>query len=1180
MYVSVLGPLVVEGEDGPIEIGPPLDRALLCLLAIHAGRTVTATSLVEGLWGEDPPASARKGLQGRVSALRSALPDGSIATASGGYSLAVDPDAVDLHRFEQLLSRAARPDSRGSIRQRRDGIESALGLWRGPPMPELADKHAGLAQIARLEELRLSAQEDLVDLRLMMGEHQEALADLEALVTSEPLRERRWGQLMVALYRSGRQADALRSYQLVRRRLADELGVDPGPELRRIERLVLGHSPELDWDAGPVGGASPEAEKDPGGVSTSGPPSAADRVEPETSSPGGWVARLPNPQDDPLPFVGRDVELSWLSELARRTDGATRPDLALVIGRAGHGKTRLLTELSRAAREHGVLVAGGSAEHDTSLPYGPFADVVRDLLAQVGDQALGEGHLRDDLVWLVPELGPPPIVELAELSLARARLIEAVLQLLAGVGTSQPLLILIDDAHRLGEGAMSLLRAILSRPWLRHIAVVVACRSDEENRGIPQGDASIELLSHQGSVAIELGRLSSTDLHTLTTRLGSQDSGLEPGNGMQWLADETGGIPLLVREVLARPTPRNRGSRPEPATTGRVSPLVESVIGRRLSRLEVRAQKLLEVASVIGMQFDAEVLAAASDCRLTEVNEVLDGPLRAGIITESDRYGRYAFDHGLIREVLESGVPESTRMRLHGKVAMVLQLGGADLEAARHALEGWPSLETEDAVGIVLTGIDHALHSLDFELALGLCTDTIADHATELTPGSSSDLLVRLGRAQSLAGRRTEADDTWRRAADLAREAGDWERFGQVALGTMQHARMTTPSDLRWSLLNEALDRTGPEWTRQRILVACAWLNEASTTARRAASGDFEADVVRAARELDDPRVLVAAYHARHVVARSSSVAGRRKYCAEFLGVAEDVGDPSWLFHARLACLLDAVAAGEGDLAFQQLESLRQVCAEFRDPFALWTCEMATATFARLQGRFEAADEHDAAARQLGTRHGIVDADAAHGASLFVRAYHRGGLGTVRPVIEQFAAEHTLTLAWTVGAGLAAAADEDFEAARACLEHALPELADGPQDGIWLPAACMAADIAGWIGIDGSRVSELERLLSPYAGQFAIVGPLTSEFGPTDRCLGMLASRRGDHLCADERFASAIALAQGIGSRPWELRARTDWLLADRAAGRPPRPWWQSLQSDLSEAQLYGSEARLLATDA
>ena len=295
--------------------------------------------------------------------------------------------------------------------------------------------------------------------------------------------------------------------------------------------------------------------------------------------------------------------------------------------------------------------------------------------------------------------------------------------------------------------------------------------------------------------------------------------------------------------------------------------------------------------------------------------------------------------------------------------------------------------------------------------------------------------------------------------------------------------------------------------------------------------------------------------------------------------MAEDVGDPSWLFHARLACLLDAVAAGEGDLAFQQLESLRQVCAEFRDPFALWTCEMATATFARLQGRFEAADEHDAAARQLGTRHGIVDADAAHGASLFVRAYHRGGLGTVRPVIEQFAAEHTLTLAWTVGAGLAAAADEDFEAARACLEHALPELADGPQDGIWLPAACMAADIAGWIGIDGSRVSELERLLSPYAGQFAIVGPLTSEFGPTDRCLGMLASRRGTTCAPTNDLPRPSPLPRGSARARGSFGpAPTGYSPIEPPDGRRDRGG--NLQSDLSEAQLYGSEARLLATDA
>src|SRR5829696_3587654 len=206
----VLGPLEVREEGQPIEFGRQKQRALLALLLLRRGEVVSTDALVEGLWGEDPPRTARAALQNYVSQLRATLGPGTVVSQTGGYALEAGPEQLDLSRFERLLA-----EGRGApAAERERTLQEALALWRGPPLAGLEFEPFAGAECPRLEELRAGAVEDLAD------------AKLEALIAQHPFRERLRGQLMLALYRAGRQVEALEAYRETRRTLVDELGIE------------------------------------------------------------------------------------------------------------------------------------------------------------------------------------------------------------------------------------------------------------------------------------------------------------------------------------------------------------------------------------------------------------------------------------------------------------------------------------------------------------------------------------------------------------------------------------------------------------------------------------------------------------------------------------------------------------------------------------------------------------------------------------------------------------------------------------------------------------------------------------------------------------------------------------------------------------------------------------------
>ena len=249
MEFRILGPLEVSSDTGDVQLGGAQKRALLAVLLLHANEAVSVERLVDELWPESPPKTAEKTVRVYVSQLRNALDDGRLERHGRGYMLRLDGDDLDAARFEALLTEGRDQLAAGEPDRAAVTLTNALALWRGPPLADFAYEPFAQTAIARLEQRRLVCLEERIEADLALARHEDVIAELEALVRDHPLRERLRGQLMLALYRSGRQAEALEVYRDGRRLLVDELGIEPGEELRRLERAILEQDASL---AGPA----------------------------------------------------------------------------------------------------------------------------------------------------------------------------------------------------------------------------------------------------------------------------------------------------------------------------------------------------------------------------------------------------------------------------------------------------------------------------------------------------------------------------------------------------------------------------------------------------------------------------------------------------------------------------------------------------------------------------------------------------------------------------------------------------------------------------------------------------------------------------------------------------------------------------------------------------------------
>lgn len=384
----VLGPLEASADGHLLRLGAPKQRATLALLLCRPNTVVPAARLVDGLWGDDPPGSAANLVQGYVSGLRKVLGKEAIETQGAGYVLRVEPGALDLRRFEELAHDGSRALEQDDPAGASASLGEALALWRGPALADLADEPALDPVSGRLEELRVLALERRIEADLALGRHADVVAELEELITEHPLRERPRGHLMTALYRAGRQADALAAYRDARAALVDELGIEPSAWLTDLHGAILRQAPELSDVEEPAPGARRSVLV--AALSLDAVASLAGLAAPLTAEPSRELLLLTTvPTQDDLTRVsailnevrtrlvaeGVEARAAAFTSVAPGADMARlarEHDVDLLLVDAPDGlleDARVLAVLDQAPCDVGVVVDGALAEGPVLVPF-------------------------------------------------------------------------------------------------------------------------------------------------------------------------------------------------------------------------------------------------------------------------------------------------------------------------------------------------------------------------------------------------------------------------------------------------------------------------------------------------------------------------------------------------------------------------------------------------------------------------------------------------------------------------------------------------------------------------------------------------------------------------------------------------------------------------------------------
>lgn len=674
--VRVLGPAELAIDGAPVDVRAPKERALLACLALRADRPVALHELAGALWGDPPPASFRKSLQVHVSRLRrrveaAGLADGTelVATVDEGYRLALAADAVDLHRFESGLSAGRDALATGDAARAVDVLAAALDEWRSGPLPELADGTLGQGEGARLCEARAEATDLLVEAELALGRHDALVGRLEQLVGEEPLREQRWGLLMLALYRAGRQADALRAYQRARSFLVDELGIEPGAELRRLEAAIVAQDAELDLGPAP----SPPPPDSPVVLADSGAPAAP-------AAACWWEEATREP-----PWVGRVDELAALeSAYGHAAEGS--PTIVTVAGQDGVGKTRLAAELAALAAADGALVVRGAADPGDQGPFGLFRHALDQwVLVHEPDPSAWPAAAARALAGLSPRLADRAGVEPDPSSPSDAYLVaDALREVSARALGDRPLVLVLDDLHWADPASLQMVRQVLRTPSGWGLLVVATYR-DTAAPGSPDLlDLLAELHARPGVLPLQLGPLAPDEaVALLSARVGGA-AGDDGALALATLAEEAGGVPAFLLALADHLVDRRREQGPA-WTPGRVAELglpraLAERIDRRARTLDERDRVLLGSAAVLGPTFAPSTLAAVGGVEPVAAIAAVEAAVRAGLVVETGP-DRAAFANAVVWRAVYDRLSASRRAEVHRRAGEVLALrDGAPVE--------------------------------------------------------------------------------------------------------------------------------------------------------------------------------------------------------------------------------------------------------------------------------------------------------------------------------------------------------------------------------------------------------------------------------------------------------------------------------------------------------------------
>ncbi|MEV0149015.1 MULTISPECIES: BTAD domain-containing putative transcriptional regulator [unclassified Nonomuraea] len=1103
----VLGP-VEAYEDDELDLGGLRQRAVLARLLVARGQVVPVDTLLYDLWDDDTAKGAQSGLQVYISRLRRVLepgrprggPNRLLVTVASGYALRVAPDQVDALTFEQLVRAAGEHLEEADPQSARGRLHKALGLWRGTPYSDFADQPWAEAEVHRLTELRLVARERHADTGLRLGLHAETVPDLEALTTEHPLREEGWRLLALGLYRCGRQGDALAALRRARGILADELGIDPGPALRKLESDILAQSPELEL-------ATVARPPRPVPVGDTWPPRPAAAVEP--------------PPLEPEPFVGRDAELARLTAAAGRTG---RFQVAIVTGVAGAGKTTLLRQLESRLAGDGWMTASGACPDSSATPPGwAWVEILRSLVGRTG-----AGEYSQLLAPLLDDAAPDPDDD--EVS-GGFRLHRAVGGYLAGVARRAPMLLTVEDLHWADDQTLALLRALPSLLATSRVMLVVTCRESELDDG--QSDV-LASLARLGPLRVQLSGLDPKAVAELVRATCVREI---DEDAVESIVERTAGNPFFVREtvrLLDSEAAADRASAAE--VLSRVPSGVRDVLRRRISRLPAGAQQILLQAAVIGRDVDVDVLVDVAGDE-DAVVEAVEAALLAGLVTEPGP-GLLRFDHDLVRDTIYSDASRLRRTRLHAAVAAVIERRApSDVAALAHHY--FLADASEKAVHYAGLAAEQAERRFAHREAAALWEQAIA--AFNRTGGDTRDrLLLMLHRIKALAlcGDMTAARLLRREAMDAALPLGDLEITARVAASlAVPHKGMARDfTRTAWEIVDvteKALMELpeGEQTLRASLLTTLALELEGSSSPERGRQASLEA--LELARQSGDPVLLAAALSGR---LRQSydipAVDTRESIGRELLEVAQRSGQMATQALAHLVLLECAAARGEFAVADEHAAAADRLARQYDLSAPAAVCAWYSGQRMMIAGDYAGAERTYREAARMTARAGMLE--GRQDLPLITTFCLHLVDGRAAETVELLSEAHQRGAKWTLDAYALALASAGHQADAKAVAAVRPPVRP---DFLYELAMTWRA-LAGMLLDDRERMVDCYDKLVPFADRIAGAGTGVVALWPVALTLGDLALRLGQPEAARGHYVKALEVAERVGVRRWVEAAR------------------------------------------
>lgn len=1131
--VCVIGSVRAVGDDeAVVEIPSASQRRLLALLALHSPQRLRTERLADVL-GISPGALRRS-----ISRLRTVLGPEILTTATTGYALACPVDAT---RFADAVAQAGKAEDDDRIFE----LDRALEHWSGSArvLEEFEAEEWARGEIARLTEIHGAAIDDLCDEFISQRRAEDAIARLLTQIDRYPYRDRSRGLLVRALALAGRQADALREFNQYRNVLADELGTEPSPEVVRIERRVA-----TGWD----------------GINSSVSTNEIKRPN-QFTLPGAFVRKSL--------FIGRSIEHETMLTELQLTDAGLRT--VFVTGEAGMGKTVLLAELARSAETLGASVLAGTSD-ETGGSLEPFRTILNACIEHADQSTLNEHVARcgGELARLCPRLlgrvPTSPVPTDSDDATERFLMFEAAADILRRIAERGRLVLMLDDVQWAEPTALLLLRHLVRSLAGAPVLLVVSRRDPGESVSDELRAALVEIERGQAR-HLTLEAFGSGEIQALISGLRpsvpdeSSESSESSESITQKLLEETAGNPLFATEVIRHWD----NGRPEGAP--RIPPSLREVLWSRVHTLGEETADVLATASVLGTEFQEDLLIQMVDISDADARRAIDSAVTAGLLVEVSAVRRILrFAHELIASALYEEIGSATGARLHERAVRVLSkiadepnpdmaMQYVAVQLARHSrLAGmgseaihWSTVAGEEALRD-LSPIEAAGH---YEGAL----ETAREIGRPLD--EQADLLVRFGEAQHVAGE-ASALDTLGQGATMALKSGNNPALIRAALASDRGFMRTDAGAPEYlAMVEAAVDVVDPSdaSTFARLLGLLSQSLVYTPQAARRTSVAYRA--LALSEEVSDPTLLArVAPGALAAIWAPGSAPVRKEIAARAVASAASSGDPKLEFRVRVVAFNVAVESGDAALAAHHLARIRATARSVGEPRIRWIAGLYDTFNAMMAGDLDEAEALASQTLDVGTGIGEPDAFTFFAGQYFVIGTFAGKHEQLLPVVEQLAKDNPGFQTFELAHAIVCAAVGNEKTARNVLSRGVSNIGDIPADNLWMTTVIGYSVLAIELN-DARAAATLLPVIEPFAPEVAFSGA-TSQ-GPVSAYVGKLSSLLGRHEEAEDYLRVALSQATGFG---WNYHRATTLVALVQARYRARKKLDQESSSWLDEA--------------